>query len=128
MLGDFSRTIVISKQYLENSLIVSCILLFLAILWVLMRVRSSYLEEMQDCLCKTDSSWTLKNVYCKLLFPITAGFALPSLLGLFVNNLSLQHANYFGCFPNSALIVLNTFLFSSLAGFEITSSCKIMRA
>ena len=92
-----------------------------------MRVRSSYLEERQHCLCKTNSPWTLKSVYCKLLFPFTVGLALPNLLGVFVNNLSSEHLNYFGCLSNSALIVLNALLFSLIAGFQITSSFKKMR-
>lgn len=127
MFGDFSRTIIISKQYLENGLIISCLLIIIAIMWAVMRVRSSFLEERQDCLCKPDSSWTLKNVYCKLLFPFTIAFALPNLLGLFVNNLSSNGTNYFGCLSNSALIILNATLIGLIAGFEITSSFKKIR-
>lgn len=94
MFGDFSRTIIISKQYLENGLVISCLLFIIAIMWAIMRVRSSYLEEREDCLCKANSSWTLKSIYCKLLFPFTIAFALPNLLGLFVNNLSSKEINY----------------------------------
>ena len=127
MFGDFSRTIIISKQYLENGLVISCLLFIIAIMWAIMRIRSSYLEERKDCLCKANSSWTLKSVYCKLLFPFTIAFALPNLLGLFVNNLSSKEINYFGCLSNSALIIMNVILLSLIAGFEMTSSFKRMR-